>query len=348
MLATKAATAALVILMKRNIIILSIIVAGALAFMYVLVRRSDTEIPVLDTPRRYGNIDAEPLDTVRFPGTLSAVKAEGDVLYGYVDSKKALYRWSFATHVMDTLMYTSSLFSGILSSIDLDAGIGAFYFFNANTNRAYKFLMGGMGKDSVSFGGMQMVSGVKGFGENDFFVRSTDYATSLTSIKKVNGLKHTTLYDFTHYADGGISADGFFLKDAASAKLYYVPYYNAEVIQFDASDNKVSKIITIDKTRPANSVVPTSHGYTISSKSRVINSAAAVDSTDLYVLSLTTSPGRHELPGTMIDVYSTVTGQYERSLQIPYFEGRPAALLDRSGSRLFVTFNNNVLSYKIR
>jgi hypothetical protein len=330
--------------MKKNIIILSILIAGAVGFMFVLVRKSDTEMLVLDAPRRYGSIDAKPMDTIRFPGTLTVIKADGNFLYAYVHSERALYRWNLATRVMDTIVHTGGLFAGTLSGADIDLATGTFYFLNANSNRAYSCRSGDLQKDSVSFGALHMANGDKCFNSDAFFLRCTDDATSLTSLKKGD----STLYDLTHFADGGISADGFFVKDASSKKHYYVPFYNAEVIQFDEGSNKVSKIVTIDKTKPSNSVVPTSNGYTISSKSRAINLAADADSADLYVLSLSSAPGKHELPGTMIDMYSTSTGQYERSLQVPYFEGHPMALLARSGYGLFAAFDNSVLSYKIR
>ena len=336
--------------MKKNIIISSVIVFGALCFILASVLRSDPEKLIINVSRNYDGIYASPEDTIRFPGTLSAMKAEGDLLFGYDHGLKKLYQYNLGNHKTDILFDTRSLLSGILSGFDIDPVSGTFYFLNTNTNKIYLFHPKDSLKDSLYFKYLHFAAGEKCFRSADFFIRAVDDATSLTSLKKVdyNRGADTTLYTFTHYADGGISADGFFLKDRSSEKQFFIPYYNAEIIQYEEAGNKISKIITIDKTMPHNNVVPASHGYTISSKSRIINIAAAADSAHLFVLSFASSPGKNEPPGTVIDVYSTITGQYERSLQLPLFEGRRAVLLEKSGDRLYVAFNNDVLCYKIK
>ena len=73
-------------------------------------------------------------------------------------------------------------------------------------------------------------------------------------------------------ADGGISSDGFFRKDPSSKKQFYIPYYNAETIVYDEAARKISKIITIDKTKPYNAAIPMEQGYGLSGKAKIINS----------------------------------------------------------------------------
>ncbi|MDO6435144.1 hypothetical protein Q4E93_31300 [Flavitalea sp. BT771] len=336
--------------MKKNVIISSVIVLGALCFILASVLRSDPEQLMINVPRNYDGMYASPEDTIRFPGTISAMRAEGGLLFGYAHGLRKLYQYNLGDHTTDTLVDTRSFLSGILSGFDFDPVSGTFYFLNTNTNRIYLFHPKDSMKDSLYFKHLHFAAGEKCCRSADFFIRAIDDATSLTSLKKVDQSRgaDTTLYTFTHYADGGISADGFFIKDRSSEKQFFIPYYNAEIIQYDEAGNKISKIITIDKTMPHNNVVPANHGYTISSKSRIINIAAAADSAHLFVLSFASSPGKNEPPGTVIDVYSTITGQYERSVQLPFFQGRRAALLERSGDRLFVAFDNDVLCYKIK
>jgi|GEM_PF-1212574 len=336
--------------MKKNIIISSAIVLGALCFILASALRSDPEKLMINVARNYEGIYASPEDTIRFPGTVSAMKAEGDLLFGYVHELKKLYQYNTGNRKTTPLFDTQSFLSGILSGFDIDPVSGTFYFLNTNTNKIYLFRPKDSLKDSLYFKYLHFASGEKCFRGADFFIRATDDATSLTSLKKVDytGGADTTLYTFTQYPDGGISADGFFIKDRSSEKQFFIPYYNAEIIQYDEARNNISKIITIDKTMPHNNVVPASHGYTISSKSRIINIAAAADSAHLFVLSFASSRGKNEPPGTVIDVYSTITGQYESSLQLPFFEGRRAVLLEKSGDRLYVAFNNDVVCYKIK
>jgi len=335
--------------MKKNIIILLFILAGTLCFILLLIGRSDPERLVIDVPRRYNGIYASPEDTIRFKVTLNAIETDGNIIYGYANKEKILCRYDPESRKMDTLLHTRSFLSGILSGVDRDPATNTFYFFSANTNRIYLFHPQDSSRDSLDEGHTHLAGGEKCLTGTYFLIRSTDSATSLTSLKKADYIRHTdtTIYTFTHYHDGGISADGFFRKDLSSKKLFYIPYYNAEIIQYDEVNNKISKIITIDKTMPYNSTIPTEQGYTISSKARMINITATTDSAHLFLLSNTSSKGKKEPSGTVIDVYSTVTGSYEYSLQFPYFEGYPVTLLKKSGDKLFVAFGNNILSYKI-
>jgi hypothetical protein len=335
---------------KKNILVLLLILAGAFCLILILVRKSDPETLVINFPRRYNGISATREDTIRLPGMPTTMEIEGNMLYGYLHRQGIIIRYDLENRKADTLLHIRSLFSGAISGVDMDTATNIFYFFGSGANRIYRFHPQDSIKDSLSSGKISLYGGKKCLAGSDFFIRTVDNASSLTSLKKVDCIQHkdTTLYTFAQFKDGGISADGFFLKDKLSKKQFYIPYYNSEIIQYDELNNKVSKIITIDKTKPFNCTVATYQGYSITSKSRINNIAATTDSAHLYLLSYTISRGKNELPGTVVDVYSTVTGEYEQSLQFPYFEGRPASLLYKSGERLFVAFGNTILRYKIQ
>jgi hypothetical protein len=343
--------------MKKYIIILSLILAGAFCLIFVLVGHSDPETLIIGQQRQYSGISVHLEDTIRFPGTISTMDIGDGILYGYVNQQKWLYRYDLTHRTIDSLLYIPTIFTGILSGVAMDPVTSSFYFLTARANKIYGYHPQNAGKDSVvgrkdslSGGSIHLAGGDKCFNHPGFIIRFVDSGTSLTGLKLVDFLqqKDTTIYTFTHYPDGGISEDGFFRKDRASNKHFYIPYYNAEIIQYDEAKNKLSKIITIDKTVPFNCTVSTGDGYAISGRSRMINIAAATDSAHLYLLSYTSSPGKNERKGTVVDIYSTITGKYENSLQFPYFEGHPVTLLDRSGDRLFVAFDNTILSYKIQ
>jgi hypothetical protein len=343
--------------MKKYIIILSLILAGAFCLILVLVGHSDQEILIIGQQRQYNGISVRLEDTIRFPGSLTTMEIGDGFIYGYVNKQKILYRYDLEHRTSDTLLHTRSLFSDILSGVVMDPATVTFYFLSARTNKIFIYQPQNTGKDnpvgrkdSLICGKNNLAGGDKCFNSAGFIIRSVDLATSLTCLRIVDTGQHidSSLYTFAHFPDEGISADGFFLKERTSKKHFYIPYYNAEIIQFDEAKNKTSKIITIDQTKPFNSAVPTGDGYTISGRSRMINIAAAADSVHLYLLSYTSSPGKNERKGTVVDIYSTITGNYENSLQFPYFEGHPVTLLERSGDRLFVAFDNTILSYKIQ
>lgn len=335
--------------MKKNILVLILILVGAFCFILILVRKSDPESLVIDFARRYNGISATREDSIRLPGMPTTMEADSNMLYGYLHRQGIIIRYDLEKRKADTSLQIRSLFSGAISGTDMDNAANIFYFFGSGVNRIYRFRPEDSMKDSLSCGNISLNGGKKCIMGSDFFVRTVDNASGLTCLKKVDCLGHTdtTLYTFAHFKDGGISADGFFVKDKLSKKQFFIPYYNSEIIQYDELNNTISKIITIDKTKPFNCAVPTYQGYSISSKSRINNIAATTDSAHLYLLSHTISRAQHELPGTVVDVYSTVTGEYERSLQFPYFEGRRVSMLAKSGERLFVAYGNTILRYKI-
>jgi len=335
--------------MKKNILILSLILVGAVGFILILMGHSGPGPLMIDQPRRYNGVQAIAEDSIRFPSPLNTMEIEDGFLYSYVDKQKVLFRYNLASRQTDTLLYIPTLFSGVLNGIAIDPVTTTFYFLNSRAGKIYLYHPQNAGKDSINTRAIHLSGGEKCLKSMDFFIRSVDYSNSLATLKRADYIRHidTTLYTFPHYSDGGISSDGFFRKDRSSKKQFYIPYYNAEIIAYDEANNKISKIITIDKTAPYNAAIPIEQGYDLSGKAKMINIAAATDSTHLYLLSHTSSPGKDEPAGTVIDIYSTLSGKYENSLQLPYFEGYPVTLLEKYGDRLYVAFRNNIISYKI-
>jgi len=335
--------------MKKNILILSLILAGSLCVILALVNVSGPGTPMIGQARRYTVIEAVTEDSIRLPASINMMQIADGCLYGFADKQKVLFRTNLENRKTDTLLYIPSLFSGVLNGITFDPATKTFYFLNARSRKIYLYHLPDARKDSFNTGTLRLSGGEKCFTGAAFFIRSVEYPTNLTTLKKADYTRNadTTLYTFPLYPDGGISSDGFFRKDASSKKQFYIPYYNAEIIAYDEADDKISKIITIDKTKPYNAAIPMEQGYGLSGKAKMINMAAATDSTHLYLLSYTSSPGKNEKAGTVVDIYSTLTGNYEGSLQFPYFENHPATLLEKYGDRLYVAFSNNIVSYKI-
>ncbi len=58
--------------------------------------------------------------------------------------------------------------------------------------------------------------------------------------------------------------------------LYYIPLYS-EIIHYNQQAKQVSKLITIDKTPPANIAVPSGKIYTLSGKAVFVNLLATAD-----------------------------------------------------------------------
>ena len=43
----------------------------------------------------------------------------------------------------------------------------------------------------------------------------------------------TLIYTFAHFDDGGISEDGSFVRQPGTGDIFFIPFYNASIIQFD-------------------------------------------------------------------------------------------------------------------
>lgn len=336
--------------MKKNLYILLLIFIVTLGCIFILVKKSVPEMPVMDISRNYSGIKVVGEDTIHFPFILSGMFADSSGFYVYSYRGKRLYHYNSGARSIDTLLHINTLYKGILSSLDRDPVTNIFYFFNGNTNRIYTYLPGKEKKDSLEGGKMRFGRAVKCFDGTFFLTQSLDFSNNQATLRKMDYVDHsdTALYSFAHFQDGGISSDGFFCKDAVSHQLFYIQFYNSEIIRYDERGNQVSKIITIDRTKPRNNSVPTEHGFTVDGKTKMLNLAATADSAHLYLLSGIASRENKELFGTAVDIYSTRTGRYENSLQFPYYKDIQVTMLEKAGDRLLVGFGNTIISYKIQ
>jgi hypothetical protein len=180
--------------------------------------------------------------------------------------------------------------------------------------------------------------------------------TKYDTVKKVSQLKlrnfntpslDSTLYEFPHFEDGGLSADGFYFNSYRSQ--YYIPFYNSAIIRYDELHNSAHVIHTIDQTPPSNIAVPTGNIYSMSSKAIIVNSTATADENYLYVLSYVLSEDavKNNYNGPAIDVYNIKTGQYESSFRLPGYQGKPVLQLAKSADTLIAAYENNVLIFKL-
>lgn len=257
-------------------------------------------------------------------------------IYGYVYSKKAIFKHNIAQHKTDSF-FTKPL--EIITRIEIDTSTHTFYFFD------------GPGKVITRY---QPATGA-------VYANSlpTDQATYLKvkfdTIKQVSQLQlrhfkdpasDTTLYEFPQFKDGGLSADGFYVRDIISHNQFYIPFYNGDIIRYNEPENSIHLLQTIDKTPAANIAVKTGNIYSRSSKAVMVNSTATTDQQYLYVLSYVLSDDS-DYKGPAVDVYDISTGKYTSSFRLPSFEGKPVLQLAKQADTLVAAYENNILIFKL-
>jgi hypothetical protein len=252
------------------------------------------------------------------------MKAAQGNIYGYVYSKRTIFRYNTDSHKIDSFHSNN----GIVTRLEIDTN--TFYIFDDK-------------EDNVT---------TYGPGKNTGYYLKTRFDTS----KKIAQLKlrqfnsptlDSTIYEFPRFEDGGLSADGFYISN--KYHQYYISFYNAGIIQYDAKHNSTKLMYTIDRTPPANIAVPTGNIYTRSSKSVIVNSTATADDEYLYVLSYVLSQDavKSNYRGPVVDVYNIQNGRYENSFRFPAYQGKPVLQLAKSSDTLVAAYENNILLFKL-
>lgn len=349
--------------MKKAVTTLILLLIIALGLMLLLVKGSDPDRSRIPFHRDYSRFAAIPAGSLPFPGKVSLVKVVDGTVFGYVHKNGIIYKFDPGHTQPDTFMRFPELQTGALAGFDADLSGHLFYYFTAKGGKIFVSRQNGILTDSIFFADNTYVKGIKALAGNILLFQVYDPVRVVSRLKlagsnltgahlagsdMVNGHSgyDTLLYEFPHFDDGGISADGFFIKQPATGDLYFIPYYNSYIIRYNQLQNRLSRIITIDSTRPANIALRTNTGYSISSKAILINSAATADHDHLYVLSYALARA-NERKNVSIDIYATADGGYEGSLLLEAPPTGAVLSLDKSGDTLFVSSSKNVFLYKL-
>lgn len=310
--------------MKRDLLILSALLCCAIVITYILAKEAEPDRITTNYKRNYDTFTLQPIDTVLFPGRVSIMKAKRGNIYGYVYSKKTIFRYNTELQKIDSF-YSNN---GIVTRLEIDTN--TFYIFDDSE------------RNFITYGPDR----------NTAYYLKTSYDTS----KKLTQLKlrkfntpalDSTIYEFFRFEDGGLSADGFYTSN--NYHQYYISFYNSEIIQYDSEHRNVKLIHTIDNTPPSNIAVPTGNIYTRSSKSIIVNSTATADDDHLYVLSYVLSQDaiKSNYRGPVVDVYNTQSGRYESSFRFPGYQGKPVLQMAKSADTLIAAYENNILLFKL-
>jgi len=310
--------------MKRDLLILSALLCCAIVITYILAKGAEPDRISTNYERMYDRYTLQPIDTVLFPGRVSIMKAAQGNIYGYVYSKKTIFRYNANLHNIDSF-YSNN---GIVTRLEIDKN--TFYIFDDSENNVITY---GQGKSAAHY-----------------------LKTSFDTSKKIAQLKlrafntptlDSTIYEFPRFEDGGLSADGFYISN--HYHQYYISFYNSGIIQYDEENKRTKLIHTIDNTPPSNIAVPTGNIYTRSSKSVIVNSTATADEKYLYVLSYVLSQDavKSNYRGPVVDVYNIQSGHYESSFRFPGYQNKPVLQLAKSTDTLIAAYENNVLLFKL-
>lgn len=289
--------------------------------MYILVRGAEPDRIVSGVSRQYSHYQLETLDTIAFPGRVSIMRAVGGNIYGYVYSQKAVFTYNTQLHRLDTF-YNGPM--PIITRIEISPDARTFYLFDDTQEHITAYQPATNKIDSVT---------------NDAFL--TRNGTQLH-------YKDSTIQEFTHFEDGGLSADGFFVND--NRYQFYIPFYHSGVVQYDVVKNAVTSFHTIDQSPPINISVPQGNIYARSPKAIIVNSTATADADHLYVLSYVLSQDavKSGYRGPAVDVYNIGDTQYAGSFRLPGYQNKPVLQLAKCGDTLIAAYERNILRFKLK
>lgn len=309
--------------MKRNLWILSALFCSAFIIMYILVRGAEPDRIVSGISRTYQHYQLAPIDTIAFPGRVSIMRARDNDIYGYVYSQKTVFRYNTVHHRLDTFFNDRIKPLPIVTRIELADDGKTFYLFDETQEHITVYQPEKKQTDSINM------------------------AAFLTRKGTRLHFKDSTIQEFTHFEDGGLSADGFFVNDAPYQ--FYVSFYNSDIVKYDVSKGTTQSFRTIDQTPPTNIAVPTGSIYSRSPKAIIINSTATADADHLYVLSYVLSQDavKSGYRGPAVDVYNTGNGEYTGSFRLPGFQNKPVLQMAKCGDTLIAVYERSILRFKM-
>jgi hypothetical protein len=309
--------------MKKNLLILSALTGVAFLIMYILVRGAEPDRIFTSFNRDYSRFSTQVTDTLLFPGRVSVMEVSPVYIYGYVYGRNTVYR-AAVTGGVDTFFHAT----GMITRMDADSS--GFYMLDATGNKLYKYT-GTLDSSGAQF----PVLLSKGYDSVQQHAYLRLWGTDML------------LHAFPHFEDGGLSADGFFVK--RDVHHFYIPFYNSGIIRYDETTGMMFTINTIDSTPAANIAVPAGKIYMLSSKAVIVNSTATADEKYLYVLSYIVSADavKDGYEGPSVDVYDYMSGQYKGSIRLPGFQGKAVLQLGKFRDTLVAAYENNILLFKL-
>lgn len=336
--------------MKKNLLILTALLLASVALILVLVRSANPDRVMAHFQRTYNRFELQALDTVDFPGRISIMRVHNGNVYGYVYKNAVVYGYDIAQRRLDTFFSNRNIPVNMLCGFDVDTATS--YMFDASGSRIILYRPATGAVDSIRCSGKCYIRATRGTGRPVFITQCFDTVKQRCNLRLVDftgARKDSTLYEFTYFEDGGLSADGFFTRNVHTGDLYYIPFYNSEIIRYDQRNNRVSKLITIDKTPPANIATPTGKIYTLSGKAVFVNSTAAADDQYLYVLSYALSEDARSsgYNGPSLDIYNVASGSYETSIRLPGYKNLPVLQLAKYADTLVAAYDKHVLLFKL-
>lgn len=334
--------------MKRDLLILFALLCCAMITTYILAKGAEPDRIFTSHTRNYDRFSLQSIDTVLFPGRVSIMKAAQGNIYGYVYSKKTIFRYNTDLHQTDSFFTNSILPLDIVTRLEADTSTHTFYIFDDTGKKIITYQPGSGKLDSIMY--PDTAHAYKDISHTGYMITSFDTSKKVAQLKLRNfnaPALDSTLYEFRRFEDGGLSADGFYTRNTHNH--FYIPFYNGGIIRYDETNNNIKLMHTIDNTPPLNVAVPSGNIYTRSSKSIVVNSTATTDDQYLYILSYVLSEDAvaSNYKGPAVDVYNIQNGDYEGSFRFPGYQSKPVLQLAKSADTLIAVYENNILLFKL-
>jgi hypothetical protein len=327
--------------MKKTTLLLAIIIAVLLLLGTLLLFPKKYETGN-NFQRVYPNTLLHKARVIEWSSDVDLLMAWKGNIIAHSLSSKYISLIDTAGKILSSLQFTALTPRSSIHSIDVDSG--SVYFFDLNDRIALKsdFKQGLSVSDPLQKGLRGIVKSTGGY-----VCLQLDSLNKNVSLNKMNtGSVVQQLYHLEPYDDWGFSHLGLMFKNEVGSKVFYMPFYNSRIIEYDQQLSAVSFITSIDKSPVKDYSIATGEGRALSSKAPKINRKGCADNRCLYVLSYAGSKDDPE-DNEIIDVYDINTGKYLHSFVLPDFKKEEVNALTCTGGKLIAGYKNNIIIYDI-
>jgi len=166
--------------------------------------------------------------------------------------------------------------------------------------------------------------------ENIYFYNSKDSTTSL-------------IYKLPPYNDGGLSTDGYFIKNT-QGEIAYVFYYLNKILTFSPDGKFKKSITTIDGDSLSKPIGKLTLGrFRPSKDAREIHGASAFHNQFVYVISNVCFKKTSDYcQNVVVDCYDVSLGKYINSFNLPFSNNTKINYLKILNQGIFLTHNNDI------
>ncbi|MGB8193802.1 MAG: hypothetical protein WCF67_17855 [Chitinophagaceae bacterium] len=319
---------------------ISILILAVAGIIYYLTNQNKKPAVNTNFTRNYSPSAVEVDALIEAPCNIDVLTSWRGTLIGYSIGARRIVQMDSAGNLLKRISYDPPGKRGIIHSMSIDSNY--VYCFDINNRSVYRTDF----KDSLSFADSLprgVMGAVKNYGPGYTLQQSN--SKSKDAFLRAFGEANTpsdTIYAFASFKDWGVSHRGQLFKDADNTSVFFLPFYNADVLRYDYASGKIHHIQSVDKNPVRDMSTSTPMGRILSSKAPVTNRIATANKNYLFILSYARSAGDPHANQPIVDVYAAITGNYCYSFPVPGITGMKISSIACIDDRLAISFNHKI------